>query len=62
MAYVPYDEGPVFDSTVGGMVERLADAHGVIDFYASVKPPDEGDEIGIARDLLVPRAGLHPPG
>lgn len=39
-------------------MERLADEHGVIEFFESVKPPDEGDELGIARDLVLPRAGL----
>jgi hypothetical protein len=57
-AYVPYDEGPVFDSTVSGMVEDLADKHGVLEFFESVKPPDEGDELGIARDFMPPGAGL----
>ena len=57
-AYVPYDEGPVFESTVGGMVERLADEHGVIEFFERVKPPSEGDELGTARDLVFSRAGL----
>jgi len=28
--YVPYDEGPVFESTVDGMVELIADKHGVL--------------------------------
>lgn len=57
-AYVPYDEGPVFDSTVEGMVEGIADAHGVLDFFERLKPPSEGDELGTAHDLLLPRAGL----
>jgi hypothetical protein len=57
-AYVPYDEGPVFASTVDGMVEDLADSHGVLEFFDRVKPPDEGEELGTARDLVVPRGGL----
>lgn len=57
-AYVPYDEGPVFESTVGGMVERLATQYGAIRFFESIEPPGEGDELGIAHDLLAPRAGL----
>ena len=57
-AYVPYDEGPVFDSTVSGMVEDLADRHGVLDFFDRAKPPEEGEELGTARDLVLYRAGL----
>jgi HJR/Mrr/RecB family endonuclease len=57
-AYVPYDEGPVFDSTVGGMAEGIADVHGVLEFFERVKPPSEGDELATAYDLLLPRAGL----
>lgn len=57
-ANVPFDEGPVFDSTVGGMVERLADEYGVFEFFDRVKPPDEGDELGTARDLILPGGGL----
>ncbi len=57
-AYVPYDEGPVFQSTVGGMVERLADSRGVLEFFDRIRPPDEGEELGTARELIVPRGGL----
>lgn len=57
-AYVPYDEGPVFESTVGGMVERLADEYGVIEFFEQLKRPDEGEEMGTAHDLILPRGGL----
>lgn len=57
-AYVPYDEGPVFESTVSDMVEDLADRHGVLEFFERVKPPDEGEELGTARDLIEPRGGL----
>jgi hypothetical protein len=58
-AYVPFDEGAaVFDSTVDGMVESLADSHGVLEFFDRVKPPDEGEELGTAHDLLLPRGGL----
>ena len=55
---MPYDEGPVFESTVSRMVEDLADKHGVLELFESVKPPDEGDELGIARDFMPPGAGL----
>jgi Restriction endonuclease len=57
-AYVPYDEGPVFESSVGGIAYQLADHHGVIDFFARVKRPDEGEELGTARDLVLPGAGV----
>lgn len=58
-AYVPFDEGAaVFESTVDGMVENLADSHGVLEFFDRVKPPDEGEELGIAREFTPPGAGL----
>ena len=36
-AYVPYDEGPVFESTVSGIVEGLTDKHGVLEFFENVE-------------------------
>lgn len=57
-AYVPYDEGPVFESDVDGMVEDLADKYGVLDFFDRVKPPSDTEELGTARELVLPRAGL----
>jgi restriction endonuclease Mrr len=48
----------VFDSTVSGMVQDLADTHGVLEFFDRVKPPSEGEELGTARDLIVPRGRL----
>ncbi len=57
-SYVPYDEGPVFESDVEGMVAQIADQHGVIEFFEQVKRPDEGEEMGTARELVLPRAGL----
>jgi hypothetical protein len=58
-AYVPFDGGAaVFDSTVDGMVENLADSHGVLDFFDRVKPPSDTEEFGTARELVLPRAGL----
>ena len=57
-AYVPYDQGPVFDSNVDGIAERLAHKYGLFDFFNRVKRPSDGDELGTARDLLLPKAGL----
>jgi restriction endonuclease Mrr len=48
----------VFESQIDGMVEQLADRHGVIEFFEPVRPPNDADELGTARDLIVPRAGL----
>ena len=56
-AYVPFDEGAaVWDSNVD--VESIASHHGVLEFFDRVKPPEEGEELGIARDLMPPGAGL----
>lgn len=58
-AYVPFDEGAaVFDSNIDGVVENLAERHGVLEFFDRVKPPDEGEELGTAHDLVLPRGGL----
>lgn len=58
-AYVPFDEGAaVWDSNIHDVVESLADGHGVLEFFDRVKPPEEGEELGTARDLVVPRGGL----
>jgi HJR/Mrr/RecB family endonuclease len=56
-ANVPFDEGAaVWDSNID--VESIADRHGVLEFFDRVKPPEEGEELGIARDLMPPGAGL----
>jgi hypothetical protein len=56
-AYVPYDDGPVFEPDVDGMAQRLLENHGVVEFFDQIKPPDEGEELGTARELVLPQAG-----
>jgi HJR/Mrr/RecB family endonuclease len=56
-AYVPFDEGAaVWDSNID--VESIADRHGVLEFFERVKPPEEGEELGTAYELVLPRGGL----
>ncbi|HEY1768997.1 MAG TPA: restriction endonuclease [Chthoniobacterales bacterium] len=57
--YAPFDGGePVFHPSVDGFVEDAMSRHGVEDFFESVRPPDEGDELADAHDLVARRAGL----
>jgi HJR/Mrr/RecB family endonuclease len=56
-ANVPFDEGAaVWDSNID--VESIADRHGVLEFFDRVKPPEEGEELGTAYELVLPRGGL----
>lgn len=56
-ANVPFDEGAaVWDSNID--VESIADGHGVLEFFDRIKPPEEGEELGTAYDLVLPRGGL----
>jgi hypothetical protein len=56
-ANVPFDEGAaVWDSNID--VESIAYRHGVLEFFDRVKPPEEGEELGTAYELVLPRGGL----
>lgn len=57
-AYVPYENGPVFESTVWGTAERLAEKYGVLEFFERVQEPNDAEELGTAREMVLYRAGL----
>jgi len=57
-AYVPYDDGPVFEPELEYIAQQLASKHGVIEFFDQIKPPGDSEQIGSARDLVLPQAGL----
>jgi hypothetical protein len=57
--YVPFDGGePVFSPSVDGYVESVMADYGVERFFDSISPPDEGEELIDAHDLIAHRAGL----
>jgi hypothetical protein len=57
--YVPFEGGePVFHPSVHGFVEDAMRSYGVEDFFESVSPPHEGEELAHAHDLVAHRAGL----
>ncbi|MCA1600947.1 MAG: restriction endonuclease [Acidobacteria bacterium] len=57
--YVPFEGGePVFHPSVDGFVEDAMSSYGLEDFFESVSPPGEGEELAHAHDLVARRAGL----
>ena len=57
-ANAPWENGPVFESDAESIAQELVDNLGIYAFFERIKQPDEGDELGIARDLLLHKAGL----
>ena len=53
-----YEMGVGFASQAYAIAERLADEHGLLDFFDRVKPLSDGDKLSTARELLLPKAGL----
>jgi hypothetical protein len=57
--YVPFDGGEsVFHPSVDGFVENAMSSYDVEGFFESVSPPEEGEALADAHDLLARRAGL----
>jgi hypothetical protein len=59
VAYAPFDGGePVFGPNVDGYVEDVMVENEVEDFFEIVAPPNDGEQLADAHDLLDYRAGL----
>jgi hypothetical protein len=57
--YVPFDGGEaVFEPNVDGYVQDVMNEYDVEGFFDSISPPDEGDELIDAHDLISHGAGL----
>ena len=57
--YVPFDGGEaVFEPNVDGYVHDVMSEYDVEGFFDSISPPDEGDELVDAHDLISHGAGL----
>jgi hypothetical protein len=57
--YVPFEGGePVFQPLVDGFVEDAMSRYSVEEFFESVSPPEAGERLAHAHDLVALRAGL----